>query len=193
MEGFVIALVAASVLGLAALWAVLTYNRLVRLRNLVAEAWSGIDVQLKRRYNLVPNLAEAVEEYSEHEREVFPEVAKLRSRAMRASGPAEQSRAENALTGLLRNLLAVVEDYPQLKASENFLQLQHSLVEVEDQIQLARRYYNGTVRNLNTAVQSFPAVLVAGATGFGPAEFFQIDLATERRVPEVEMDLEETR
>jgi LemA protein len=188
MDALAIAAVLALILGLVALWGVVTYNRLVRLRNLRGEAWSGIDVQLKRRHDLIPNLADVVREYTEHERDLFPRVAELRSRAVRAVGPLQQSQAENALTGLLRNLLAVVEDYPELQASQNFLDLQRNLSEAEDQIQLARRYYNGTVRNLNNAVQSFPTMIVAAAAGFGPEEFFEIEFATERRAPELHPD-----
>lgn len=175
------------VVGLLALWGMVTYNRLIRWRNRTREAWSGIDVQLKRRYDLIPPLAEAVQQYSEHERELMPEIARRRAQAIGAVGPAEQADAENALSSGLRAVFAVAEAYPDLKASENFLDLQRNLTEVEDQIQLARRYYNGTVRHYNNLVLSFPSLLVARLCGFPPEEFFEIELATERRAPEVEM------
>lgn len=174
----------AAVLVLLALWAVFDFNRLVRWRNMVAEAWSGVDVQLKRRYDLIPALVEAVRGYATHERELFTAVARLRTQAIDAA-PAEQSGAENALSAGLRSLLAVAEGYPDLKAGRNFLDLQRGLVEVEDQIQLARRYYNGTVRNYNILVQSFPSMIAARLVGFRPGEFFEIERATERSAPEV--------
>ena len=174
----------AAVLVLLALWVAFDFNRLVRWRNMTAEAWSGIDVQLKRRYDLVPNLVEAVRGYSAHEQETFTAIARLRTRAIDAA-PAEQTGAENALSGGLRSLLAVAEGYPALRANENFLALQQELVEVEDQIQLARRYYNGSVRNYNTLVQSFPSLVLARLVGFRSAEFFEIERATERSAPEV--------
>ena len=163
------------------------YNSLVRKRNLVQEGWSGIDVQLKRRYDLVPNLISTVQGYSKHEKEVFEKVTNARKEAMQATGVAPQGKAENALTQGIRSLIAVAENYPDLKASVNFLELQKSLSEVENEIQLARRYYNGTVRDLNTSIQSFPAVLFARELGFKEAEFFEIELATERKTPEVKL------
>ena len=176
----------AAILALLVLWGAFDFNRLVRWRNMMAEAWSGIDVQLKRRYDLIPVLVEAVRGYAAHERELFTAVAQLRTRAIDAA-PAEQSGAENALTAGLRSLLAVAEAYPDLKASANFLDLQRDLVEVEDQIQLARRYYNGTVRNYNNLVQSFPSMIPARLMGFAPGEFFEIERATERAAPEVKL------
>jgi len=167
-------------------WAVFVFNRLVRWRNLVGEAWSGVDVQLKRRYDLIPALLEAVREYTAHERELFADVARLRVRAIDAAPP-EQSAAENALSGGLRSLFAVAERYPEIKASKNYLDLQENLAEVEDQIQLARRYYNGAVRNYNNLVQSFPGMIVARLAGFGAAGFFEIERATERVTPAVEL------
>ena len=160
----------------------LAFNRLVRHRNLVREAWSGIDVQLKRRHDLVPALVESVRGHASFERGVLEDVTRLR-------GDARATRAlqdgENALTGQLRGLLAVVEAYPQLRAGESFLELQKRLAEVENQLQMARRYYNGTVRDYNTAVESFPSNLVARAFGFGLEDFFQVESALERVVPEV--------
>jgi LemA protein len=172
---------------LLALGGVTLYNSLVRKRNLVQEGWSGIDVQLKRRYDLVPNLINTVKGYGKHEREVFEKVTNARKEAMQATGVAPQGQAENALTQGIRSLIAVAENYPDLKASANFLELQKSLSAVEDEIQLARRYYNGTVRDLNTSIQSFPAVLFARSLGFKEEEFFEIELATERKTPEVKL------
>ena len=166
----------------AAIVIALAFNRLVRHRNLVREAWSGIDVQLKRRHDLVPSLVESVRGHATFERGVLEDVTRLR-------GGAPASRAlqdgENALSAQLRGLLAVVEAYPQLRAGESFLGLQKRLAEVEDHLQMARRYYNGTVRDYNTVVESFPSNLVAGAFGFTLADFFQVESALERAVPEV--------
>jgi LemA protein len=160
----------------------LNFNRLVRHRNLVREAWSGIDVQLKRRHDLVPSLVESVRGHATFERGVLEDVTRLR-------GGAPASRAlqdgENALSAQLRGLLAVAEAYPQLRAGESFLELQKRLTEVENHLQMARRYYNGTVRDYNTVVESFPSNLVAGAFGFTLADFFQVESAVERAVPEV--------
>jgi LemA protein len=170
---------------LAAFGAIALYNGLVRKRNLVREAWSGIDVQLKRRYDLIPNLIETVRGYGKHEKDLFEKLASARQAAISAQGVPEQGKAENVLTAGIRSLFAVAENYPELKASQNFLELQKTLSAVEDEIQMARRYYNGSVRDLNTSVQSFPAVLFAKALGFNAAEFFEIETATERRTPEV--------
>jgi LemA protein len=170
---------------LAAFAAIALFNGLVRKRNLVREAWSGIDVQLKRRYDLIPNLIETVRGYGKHEKELFEKLAAARQAAISAQGVPEQGKAENALTAGIRSLFAVAENYPELKASQNFLELQKTLAAVEDEIQMARRYYNGSVRDLNTSVQSFPAVLFAKALGFSEAAFFEIETATERRTPEV--------
>jgi LemA protein len=167
------------------LWGVVSFNRFIRGSQFVREAWSGIDVQLKRRYDLVPALVETVKGYREHERKLFEEIADMRSRCMSAEGVREKGEAENGLTRAIRSLFAVAEAYPQLKASENFLGLQKNLSEIEDQIQLARRYYNGTVRNYNIRVESFPSMLVAGLCGFRRADFFEIEYATERTAPDV--------
>ena len=160
----------------------LAFNRLVRHRNLVREAWSGIDVQLKRRHDLVPNLVESVRGHATFERTVLEEVTRLRG-APRASRALQDG--ENALATQLRGLLAVAEAYPQLRAGESFLGLQQRLTEVENQLQMARRYYNGAVRDYNIAVESFPSNLVARAFGFTLEEFFQVESALERAVPEV--------
>jgi len=170
-------------------WVVFAFNRLVRDKNLKREAWSGIDVQLRRRHNLIPNLVEIVKGYGAHERNLLHDITQLRARNIEINPaslkPLEVS--ENALSQLLKRLLVLVEAYPDLKANANFMELQRQLVEVEDHLQYARRYYNGTVRNYNTRVESFPGNLVAGVFGFGLAEFFQIETATERSVPEVEL------
>ena len=158
------------------------FNRLVRERNMVREGWSGIDVQLKRRHDLVPNLVESVRGHATFERTVLEEVTRLRG-APRASRALQDG--ENALTTQLRGLLAVAEAYPQLRAGESFLGLQQRLTEVENQLQMARRYYNGAVRDYNIVVESFPSNLVARAFGFTLEEFFQVESALERAVPEV--------
>ena len=161
------------------------YNRLVKLRNMKDEGWSGIDVQLKRRSDLIPNLMETVEGYMQHEKEVLTAVTELRSRAGSASNPADRMKAEAALSMGLGRLLAVAESYPDLKANENFLELQKQLQEIEDQLQMARRYYNGTVRNLNIAIEIFPNSVVANMFHFEQAEFFEIEDDKDRAVPEV--------
>ncbi len=167
------------------LWLVSIFNRLVRKRNMVEEGWSGIEVQLKRRSNLIPNLVETVKGYVGHERGVLEKVTQLRSQSLQGGPPAQRGPVENALGGALGKLLAVAEGYPDLKANQNFLGLQDSLAEVEEQIQLARRYYNGAVRDLNIAVQSFPANLVAARFGFKEAEFFELEDPGDRAVPQV--------
>jgi len=172
---------------LIALWVAAAFNRLVRHRNLVQEAWSGIEVQLRRRYNLIPNLVRTVQGYSLHERSLFEKVTEMRSRTIRAESLRARESTENALTQLLKSLFAVVEAYPQLKADQHYLDLQRQLAEIEDQIQMARRYYNGTVRDYNIRVESFPSNLVARAFRFGRREFFQVETATARDVPAVEV------
>ncbi len=177
-----------TLIGLAAgiaFWGIVAYNRLVKLRNLKEEGWSGIDVQLKRRSNLIPNLLETVKGYMNHEKEVMTEVTKLRSRAGSATAPADRIKAEAALGMGLGRLLAIAEGYPDLKANVNFLELQKQLQEIEDQIQLARRYYNGTVRMLNIAIQIFPNSVVANMFHFEVADFFEIEDAADRAVPKV--------
>jgi LemA protein len=168
-----------------ALYAVAIYNRLVRQRNLTREGWSGIDVQLKRRTDLVPNLIETVKAYAAHERGVFEEVAAKRASSVAADSVPSQAAAERALHGALGRLFAVAEAYPELKANKNFLELQQQLAEIEDQLQMARRYYNGTVRNLNISIQSFPNNVMAGVLGFRPAPFFELDDRTSAAAPAV--------
>ncbi len=178
-----VAIVVGAVAAVLLLYLVLTFNRLVRLRNETQTGWANIDVQLKRRSDLVPNLVEAVKGYAAHERETFDEVTKARTAAQQASGPAEAAHADAQLSGGLNKLLAVSEAYPQLRASENFLALQQELADIEDKLAAARRYYNQTVYRYHTVKQSFPAVLIAGALGFHEREFFGTD---ERDVPVVD-------
>lgn len=161
------------------------YNGLVQLRVRADSAWSDIDVQLKRRHDLIPNLVETVKGYAGHEKSTFEDIAKYRSMAMQATGPAERAQAENQLTGALKSLFAVAENYPQLRASEQFTGLQTSLNEIEDALQNARRYYNAVVRDYNTKLQSFPTNLLAGAFGFQAKQFFELDAAAEREAPAV--------
>jgi LemA protein len=173
------------VVGLLAVGLVAIYNKLVRNKQMVAEGWSGIDVQLKRRNDLIPNLIETVKGYMGHEKGVLEKVTELRNQSLKAKGVGDQARVEGALGAALGNLFAVAENYPDLKASQNFLELQKNLAEIEDQIQLARRYYNGAARNLNILIASFPSNLVAGHFGFTPVEYFEIEDAAERSVPKV--------
>ncbi len=161
------------------------YNGLVQLRVRADSAWSDIDVQLKRRYDLIPNLVETVKGYATHEKGTFENVAKYRSAAMAATTPEERGQAEGALTMALRGLLAVAEAYPQLQASEQFKSLQNSLSELEDALQNSRRYYNAVVRDLNTKIQSFPTNIIAGMFNFQQRQFFEITEPTERNVPAV--------
>ncbi|MFA5100841.1 MAG: LemA family protein [Candidatus Omnitrophota bacterium] len=162
------------------------FNRLVRLKTLMAEAQSGIDVQLKRRYDLIPNIVEAVKGYMQHERTVLEQITALRTRAMGAAGSLQDKAVvENRLSEVLKQIFVLAENYPDLKASKNFLELQSALISVEDELQLSRRYYNGTVRNFNILAQSFPCNMVAKAFRFESAVFFEIEYATERRNPDV--------
>lgn len=166
------------VLVAAVLYVIVIYNSLVSLRVKVSEAWSGIEVQMKRRYNLIPNLVETVKGYAKHERGTLEAVTQARSEAMaNQGGPAEQAKSEGALAGALKTLFALAESYPDLKANQNFMDLQDDLAMVEDEIQKARRYYNGTVRNLNTKVDQFPSNLVASQFDFVKAEFFELEEA----------------
>jgi LemA protein len=156
------------------------YNSLVQLRVRCDSAWSDIDVQLKRRHDLIPNLVETVKGYAAHEKGTFENIAKFRSQAMQATTPGDKAAAENQLTGALKSLFAVAENYPELKASEEFTQLQGSLSQTEDSIQNARRYYNAVVRDLNTKIQSFPSSILAGMFGFQPRQFFEVADAQDR-------------
>ena len=161
------------------------FNVLVRGSFLVREAWSDIDVQLKRRADLVPALMEAVKGYAAHEKQVFRDVTEARTSALNSATVEERARGENTLSREVRAVMAIAESYPDLKASPLFINFQEKLVEVEDQIQYARRYYNGTVRDYNLAVHSFPSNLIASLFRFRPGVFFELELATERRAPEV--------
>ncbi len=166
-------------LGLAVgLYVILTYNGLVSLKNRVSEAWSDIEVQMKRRYNLIPNLIETVKGYMSHERETLESVTRARGEALANQGsPDAQARSENMLAGALKSLFALAENYPDLKANQGFLDLQDDLAEVEDKIQAARRYFNGSVRDLNVKIEQFPSNLVARAFKFALAGFFELDEA----------------
>lgn len=167
--------IAIAIIVLILLILVALYNSLIRSRNRVDEAWSDIEVQLKRRYDLIPNLVETVKGYAAHESGVFERVTAARSQAMQAGGMAEKLKDENMLSGALKSLFAVAENYPDLKANQNFIQLQSDLTDTEDKIQAARRFYNGTVRDYNTKLQVFPTNLFASAFGFKVREFFDID------------------
>jgi len=180
--------VAAVVLGFVTLvWAIATYNGLVRLRQHVAESWSMIDTELKRRHDLIPNLVEVCRGYAAHEQSVFEQVVRARGAAADATDPSvapqDQARRESALTGSLRTLFAVSEGYPDLRASEHFLALQRELAVTEDRIQAARRFYNANVRDLNTRVEQVPSNIVAGMFHFDPADYFEIDEASVQAAP----------
>ena len=171
---------------LAALWAVAQYNGFVRLRNIVEESWKQIDVELHRRYDLIPNLVETVKGYAAHERQTFENVTAARAAAVSpGSGPAEQAMQENMLTAALRQLLAVAEAYPDLKANQNFLELQNSLTQTEDRIAAGRRFYNANVRTFNTKVETFPPNVVARLFNFVKQEYFEAEDPTVRAAPEV--------
>ncbi len=169
-------------------WGVAIYNKLVKLRNHVEEGASGIDVQLKRRADLIPNLLETVKGYMAHEKGTLEEVTRMRARCLDAGSLGEKGQAEGLLGAALGRLFAVAENYPDLKADKNFAELQEALEDVEEQIQLSRRYYNGTARNMNIQVESFPSNLVANAFGFATAEYFEIEEPGERQVPKVEFN-----
>ncbi len=178
-------IVIGALLIIAVVWLIATYNGFIRLRNLTENSWSDVDVQLKRRYDLIPNIVNTVRGYAKHEREVFENVTQARARATAATTPGEKSGAENMLTSALRQLFAVAENYPELKANTNFLDLQKNLSLIEDAIQNARRYYNAVVRDFNIKVESFPSNLVASIFNFIKKEFFEIEEG-ERAVPKVE-------
>ena len=167
---------------LLVLWLIALFNGLVRTRNQAQEAYSDIDVQLKRRYDLIPNLVASVKGYMTHEASVFEKVTQARSQAMQATGAAKAG-AEDQLSGALKSLFAVAENYPQLKANENFLSLQNELTDTEDKIQAARRFYNGMVRDLNTKIQKFPSNIVASTFGFKKMDFFGGDMTEAERQP----------
>jgi LemA protein len=166
-------------------WLIVLYNKLVRLRNMSKEGWSGIEVQLKRRTDLIPNVVEAVKGYMGHEKNLLSKVTELRAKSQSAREIGDKSRLEGELSRALANVFAVAEGYPDLKANQNFLDLQSQLGKIEEEIQLARRYYNGTVRELNIKIESFPSNLVAGFFRFTPAEFFEIEDKADQAVPKV--------
>ena len=166
-------------------WLVMVYNGLIKLRNQVDEGWSDIDVQLKRRHDLIPNLIETVKGYAKHEKELFENVTKARSAAMSAKAPADMAKAENNLMGALKSLFAVAENYPDLKANQNFAKLQDELTDTENKIQASRRFYNGVVRDFNIKLQVFPNNLVAGMLNFKKRDFFEVEDAKERENVEV--------
>ena len=177
------AIIALIGIGAVLAWLWLTYNGLVTARLRIDEAWSDINVQLKRRYDLIPNIVAAVKGYAKHESKVFEEVTAARSKALEANGIGQKAVAENQLAGALKSLFAVAEDYPELKANENFLQLQDELVDTEDKIQAARRFYNGNVRDYNTKLQVFPTNTIARMLGFAHRDFFEVENQTEIEKP----------
>lgn len=178
---------ALAMLGVLLVWVLYAFNRLVRYANLIREAWSGIDVQLKRRHDLVPNLVEVVKGHARFEQRVLEDITRLRSSTSTPRATTELQDRENLLSARLKSVLAVAEAYPELRASRSYLDLQTQLVEVENQLQMARRYYNGTVRDYNIAVESFPSNLVAAVFGFRLEAFFQIESATQREAPQVSL------
>ena len=172
-----------AIIVVVALWIVLAYNGLVRLVNQTKEAWADIDVQLKRRYDLIPNLVEAVKGYAAHESGVFEKVTEARAKALSAQGPAEKGKAEDALSGALKSVFAVAEAYPQLRAVESFTSLQTELADTENKIQAARRFYNGNVRDLNIKIETFPSNIIAGMFKFTKQEFFQLEDGSAAKEP----------
>ena len=170
--GTVLLIVVIAVVVLAILYAVIAYNGMIRTRNMVDQAWSGIDVQLERRHDLIPNLVETVKGYAAHERGTFEAVTNARANAINAQTPAAQAQAENVLSGALKSLFAVAEAYPDLKANQNFLNLQEELTSSEDRVAYARQYYNDSVLSYNTQIQKFPTVILAGMFNFEKREFF---------------------
>lgn len=179
-------LVILAVLVVPALWFIVIYNGLIKLKVRTDEAWSDIDVQLKRRYDLIPNLINTVKGYATHERELFEKVTQTRANAMNAQNPQAKAQAENMLTGALKSLFAVAENYPQLRASENFLELQKELSDTENKVQSSRRFYNGNVRDLNTKIQVFPDSIVAGMLSIKQREFFEIEEPKEKEALKVQ-------
>jgi LemA protein len=181
------ALILAIIAALAILWFIFSFNQFIRQQNFLRESASGIDVQLKRRADLIPNLVEAVKGYASHERALFEEIANARSKVFSAQTTKEKSEAQTQLSQSVKSLIAVAENYPQLKANENFLALQKALAEIEDEIQMARRYYNGRVREFNILVSTFPSMLLARLFGFKEQEYFEIEYVTERQRLEIKL------
>jgi len=178
-------LIILAILVLLVIFGIGMYNSLVRLKVTCDNAWADIDVQLKRRYDLIPNLVETVKGYAAHEKGTFEAVINARNRAMTATGPAQKAEAENMLSGALKSLFALAEAYPQLRAIESFTSLQNSLSQIEETVQNARRYYNAVVRDLNTKILQFPTNIIAGMMGLKQREFFEISAAAEREAPKV--------
>ena len=176
-----------AVIVLLVLWAVFSYNRLIRMINRTKESWADIDVQLKRRYDLIPNLVNTVKGYATHESAAFENVTKARAAAMGASTLADKGQAEATLAGALKSVFAIAEAYPDLKANQNFLSLQNELTDTEDKIQAARRFYNGNARDLNTAIQMFPGSIIAGMFHISAVDFFQLDAASAAAKQPVEV------
>src|SRR3954471_3961358 len=181
----VVIIVIVAIIVIAIAYTIAAFNGLVKLQTRADEGFSDIDVQLKRRHDLIPNLVETVKGYASHERQVLENVTRARSTAVAASGPQAQAQAENQLTGALRQLFAVAENYPDLKASRNFLELQNELTDTEDKIQAARRFYNMTVRDLNIKVESFPSRFFAGMANVSKRPFFEMEQPSDREVPAV--------
>ena len=174
------------IIALAILYIVSAYNNLVKNKNMVEEGWSGIDVQLKKRSNLIPNILSSVKGYMKHEKSLLEKITTLRAQSDAADNVLDQAKAESSLSGSLMNLFAVAENYPELKANENFLDLQKQLQDIENDIQMARRYYNGTVRNNNVLIESFPTNIIANSFNFKKSDFFEIENPETRNVPNVE-------
>jgi LemA protein len=168
------------IVGVIILWAIVTFNRMIVLRNRIDNSWSQVDVQLRRRYDLIPNLVETVKGYAAHERETFEEVTKARQAGIDARTVQDQAQAENLITGALRRLFAVAEAYPQLRASENFMQLQEELAGTESKIAYARQFYNDTVLTYHNLIQAFPPRVIAGMCGFKPRDYFEIEESEAR-------------
>lgn len=185
-------LVCIAIVAFLGVWSISLYNSLIRQKNQVEEAWSGIDVQLKRRYDLIPNLIETVKGYTAHETKLIEKVTELRTLIGQTTSISEKGQLNGALSSGIANIIAVAENYPNLKASDNFIQLQKDLGGVEDQIQLARRYYNGSTRDYNTSLQSIPQLFIANYFRFEPYEFFQIENTQERELPRVDFTSKES-
>lgn len=175
-----------AIVALIILWVIFAYNSLVTLQNRCEEAWADIDVQLKRRHNLIPNLVETAKAYASHEKDVFQNVTEARSKAVEAGDVKGQKQAENQLTDALKSLFAVSEDYPKLQASENFLELQKELRDTEDKIQAARRFYNNNVKELNIKTEKFPSNIIASLFGFEQKELFEVESLSEKETPELQ-------
>jgi len=178
-------LVIIAIIVIIAFVAVGMYNGLIKLRNSSEQAWSDVDVQLKRRYDLIPNLVETVKGYASHEKETFEKVVQARNQAMNASSPEDKAQAENFLQSTLKSLFALAEAYPELKANQNFLDLQDELSNIEEQIQLSRRYYNAVVRDLNTKIETVPSNIIANMFHYEKKEYFELDSEEERQTPQV--------